>query len=62
VKTFGICQQKQLTLLFSRANFFELRAKALHSVQPRNENFWNCDEKDCILFSRAAIFFELALV
>jgi hypothetical protein len=48
-------------MLFSRARKkIELRPKALHFVQPRSENFWNYDEKNCILFSRAAKNFGIA--
>jgi hypothetical protein len=36
------------------------RPKAPYFVQPRSETFWNCDQKHCILFSRAAKHFGIA--
>jgi hypothetical protein len=31
-----------------------VRPKVLYFIQPRRERFWICDQKYCILFSRAA--------
>jgi hypothetical protein len=60
---FGICQQEQVKLTAFRSAalriFLELRPKAVYSVQPRSENFWNCDEKHRILFSRTTKILEL---
>jgi hypothetical protein len=40
--------------LFRRtAKILELRRKALYFVQPRSEKGLNCEQKYCILFSRA---------
>jgi hypothetical protein len=38
----------------------EFANKALYFVQPRGEKFWNCEQKHCILFSRAAKYFGVA--
>jgi hypothetical protein len=49
-ENFGIVTNR----FWSERKLLELRPKALHSVQPRSEIFLNCEQKHCILFSRAA--------
>jgi hypothetical protein len=51
-ETFGIFGSAAQEIL-------EVRPKALHFIQPRRERFWICNQKHCVLFSRAGKIVEL---